>query len=348
MESLRFALIGAGGIGKHLTRQIKRLEQGLEVPEPQRALPHFPPPEGVQVQLAGVYDESPEAAQTAANELETSVYPSLSALLEDETVQVVIIATPPFTHGELALQSLAHGKHVFCEKPMALQVEQCDAMLEASRRARRLLMVGQVLRLFPAFWHSNQLLQQGRIGAVWAISVRRTGFDLPLFGKGWRRDPARSGGLVIEMNVHELDYMRWIGGEVQQVFAQGIRPMPDTDSIQHWQGVLRFATGAIGALEASMLDTLGRYTVTIIGERGSIAHTGFAGELLLRTHDGQQERFDAESLQLPDPYLWELTAFVRAIALGEPLPFDGWDGRQAVALARACLRSIETGQVVAC
>jgi predicted dehydrogenase len=324
---LGFAIIGAGGIGKHLAGQLRQIEE-------------------LPVTLHGFYDENSEAANEAAQQLESNAYPSLNALLEDEAVQAVIIATPPFTHASLTLQALAHGKHVFCEKPMALRLDDCDAMLNAAQQANRLLMVGHVLRLFPLFWHAKCLIEAERIGRVLALNVRRTGYDLDFFSRGWRAAEERSGGLVLEMNVHELDYMRFIGGEVRRVFAQGIRPLPQTPFIQHWQALLTFETGAIGALEASLLDALGRYTVCIVGEQGSILHGGFSGELVLRPVEGEEERFTAEQLNLPDPYRWELTAFARAILEGEPLPFDGWDGRQAVALALACLHSIQTGEPV--
>jgi UDP-N-acetylglucosamine 3-dehydrogenase len=324
---LGFAIIGAGGIGKHLAGQLRQIE----------SLP---------IALRGFYDENSDAANAASQQLECQAYPSLNALLHDEAVQAVIIATPPFTHAMLTLQALAHGKHVFCEKPMALRLEDCDAMLQAAQKANRLLMVGHVLRLFPLFWHAKCLIEEGRIGRVLALNVRRTGYDLGFFSRGWRAAEEQGGGLILEMNVHELDYMRFLGGEVRRVFAQGIHPLPQTRFIQHWQALLTFETGAMGALEASLIDPLGHYTVCIVGEQGSILHGGFSGELVLRTTEGVEEHFTPEQLNLPDPYRWELTAFARAILEGEPLPFDGWDGRQAVALARACLQSIQTGAPV--
>ncbi len=342
MGTLNFAVIGAGGIGRHLARRLKQMERGLEVPEGLN-LPHFPLPEGCAVRLHGVYDENSAVAEQLAGELETRAYAELGALMDDETVQAVLIATPPFTHAELALLALAHGKHVFCEKPMALQLADCDAMLATAQRAQRRLMVGQVLRLFPLFWLSKRLIDEGRIRRLLALSVRRTGYDISLFSKGWRGVEAQSGGLVVEMNVHELDYMRWLGGEVKQVFARGIRPLPDTDFVQHWQSIVEFETGALGLLEASIIDALGGYQVHLVGESGSIAHGGFGGELVVRTHDGNEEHFTPESVGTPDPYLWELVAFARALWQDEPLPFDGYDGRQAVALALACLQSIQSG-----
>jgi len=345
MSALNFALIGAGGIGMHLARRVQQMAHEPPLSAPSSSLPHFPLPEGCAVRLQGVYDEDATVAQHAAAELETQTYPTLDALLQDETVQAVIIATPPFNHAQLALQAFAHGKHVFCEKPMALRLEDCDAMLQAAQQAQRKLMVGQVLRLFPLFWLSKRLVEEGHIGRLLAMNVRRTGYDIDLYRRGWRRQESLSGGLVLEMNVHELDYMRWLGGKVRQVSAQGIRPLPETDFVQHWQGMFVFEGGAIGVLEASIIDPLSGYRVHLVGDSGSIAHGGFGGELVLRTLDGKTQHFTPEEVGTPDPYLWELVAFARAILLDEPLPFDGTDGREAVALALACLQSIRSNTV---
>jgi predicted dehydrogenase len=173
---LGFAIIGAGGIGKHLAGQLRQIE----------SLP---------IVLRGFYDENSDAANAAAQQLECQAYPSLNALLHDEAVQAVIIATPPFTHAMLTLQALAHGKHVFCEKPMALRLEDCDAMLQAAQKANRLLMVGHVLRLFPLFWHAKCLIEEGRIGRVLALNVRRTGYDLGFFSCGGAPRRSRAAGL---------------------------------------------------------------------------------------------------------------------------------------------------------
>jgi len=168
---LNLGLIGAGGIGRHLAWQLRPLSEA---------------------RLAGVYDADPALAQHAAEELETAAYESLDALLDASEIEAYILATPPHTHYELGMQVLQRGKHLFCEKPLALTVEHCDAMLDAARQAGVQLMAGQVLRLFPLFWQSKQWLQEGVIGEPIAVSLQRRGYEINLFREGWRPTPPKA------------------------------------------------------------------------------------------------------------------------------------------------------------
>ncbi len=320
---LRVGLIGAGGIGRYLAHQAKGVSE---------------------LALAGVYDVNPELTESAAQELEIPACPTLTTLLEDESVQAVIIATPPYTHRELCEQVLKAGKHVFLEKPMALSVADCDAILHAAEQAQRRVMVGHVLRLFPLFYQAKQWLDSGVIGKPLAVSIRRTGNDRNLFAQGWRADVRQSGGLLLEMNVHELDYLRWLLGTVRVVAAQGIQPFAEPNFVQHWHALFVSESGAIAQIEAGMLDPFGSYRVAIIGEQGTIEHTGFGGTVRYKTHAGDEQTLTPEEVSTPEPYQWELQLFARGVLFGEPLPYDGTDGREAVALAEACLQNMTRQQ----
>ncbi|MCX7925483.1 MAG: Gfo/Idh/MocA family oxidoreductase [Fimbriimonadales bacterium] len=316
---LRIGLIGAGGIGRHLAWQLRPLSEA---------------------RLVGVYDADPELTQRAATELEVPAYESLQAVLDDPELDACILATPPYTHYELGMQILQSGKHLFCEKPLALTVEHCDALLQAAQQSGRVLMVGQVLRLFPLFWQSKQWLQEGVIGEPVAVHLQRRGYELNLFKEGWRADPAQSGGVLLEMNVHELDYLRWLFGEFEVVAAQGRQPFTEPNFIQHWHALLRFENGVAGDIECSIIDALGGYTVRIVGTEGALEHTGFSGEIRYKRIGGQEMNLTPEEIGTPEPYMWELRSFVRAVLYNESLPFDGYDGRMAVANALAVLEKI--------
>ena len=316
---VRIGLIGAGGIGRHLAWQLRPLSEA---------------------RLVGVYDVNAELSAQAAAELETEVFASLDALLQSPAVDAVIIATPPHTHHELGVQALQHGKHVFCEKPLALTVADCDAMLHAAQAAQRVLMAGQVLRLFPLFWQSKQWLQAGVIGAPVAIHLQRRGYEINLFREGWRADPRQSGGVLLEMNVHELDYLRWLLGEFRVVAAQGAQPYPTPNFTQQWSALLQFENGVVGSVEVSIIDHLGGYLVRIVGTEGTIEHTGFSGAARYKRLGEPEVSLTPEEIGAPEPYLWELRSFIRAILYNETPPFDGYDGRMAVANAHAVLQAI--------
>lgn len=316
---IRIGLIGAGGIGRHLAWQLRPLSEA---------------------QLVGVYDVNAELSAQAATELETEPFLSLDALLQTPDIEAVIIATPPHTHFEIGMQALQHGKHVFCEKPLALTVEHCDALLEAARETGRVLMAGQVLRLFPLFWQSKQWLQTGVIGEPVAVHLQRRGYELNLFQEGWRADPQQSGGMLLEMNVHELDYLRWLLGEFEVVAAQGGQPYPEPKFIQHWSALLEFENSVTGCVEASIIDHLGGYFVRIVGTEGTLEHTGFSGAIRYKRRGEPEVSLTPEEIGAPEPYLWELRSFIRAILYNETPPFDGYDGRMAVANAHAVLQKI--------
>ncbi len=317
--ALKTALLGTGGIGRYLAKQARQCEA---------------------IELVALYDPDYDSASRLAQELDMPYYAQLQAVWDKPEVEAVLIATPPYTHAELCLQALEHGKHVFCEKPMAPTLEDCDAMLESARQNQRVLMVGQVLRLFPLFWQSQQWLHQGVIGEPVHFSVRRMEHSARLFSTGWRADPTKSGGALLEINVHELDYLRWVGGNYRVVCAQGRQPLPEPAFIQCWHAQLEFESGATGQIEASIIDPAGEYTIRILGTEGVIHFAGFGSEIHYRTHQGEEQTLTAEQIGLPDPYTHELCAFARAVLYGDPLPCDGHDGREAVANALECLKAI--------
>jgi len=317
--TLKVALVGAGGIGRHLAHQAKG------VPE---------------ITIVGLYDADRSVAQSAQQELEIPVYPTLTDLLQDDRVSAVLIATPPFTHFELCSQALQAGKHVFVEKPMALCTADCDALLQHAQQVERCLVVGHVLRLFPLFYQAKRWLDAGVIGRPLAVSIRRTGNERALFMHGWRADVRLSGGLLLDMNVHEFDHLRWLLGTVQVVAAQGIQPFAEPNFVQHWQALFVSPTDALAHIEAGLLDPIGSYQVRIIGEEGTIEHTGFSGAVRYKTRSGDEQTLTPEQIGTPEPYQWELQLFARALLFGEPLPYEEIDGREAVALAEACLRKM--------
>lgn len=316
---IRIGLIGAGSIGRHLAWQLRPLSEA---------------------QLVGVYDVNTDLSAQAAAELETEPFVSLDALLQNPDIEAVIIATPPYTHYEIGMQALQHGKHVFCEKPLALTVEHCDALLQAAQSAGRVLMAGQVLRLFPLFWQSKQWLQAGVIGEPIAVHLQRRGYELTLFQEGWRADPQQSGGVLLEMNVHELDYLRWLFGDFEVIAAHGRQPYPEPNFIQHWSALLQFESGVAGTVEASIIDHIGGYLVRIVGTEGTLEHTGFSGAIRYKRRGEPEVSLTPEEIGAPEPYLWELRSFIRAILYNETPPFDGYDGRMAVANAHAVLQAI--------
>jgi predicted dehydrogenase len=151
-------------------------------------------------------------------------YTDWRELVADANIDVVDICLPTDLHAEVAITALENGKHVFCEKPMALTVPECERMMAAAQQGR-LLMIGQVLRFWPEYEELRKFVQSGEYGPIRSATfVRRSG--LPDWS-GWLTDESRSGGAVLDLLLHDVDQALLLFGMPQRVAAKGING-PDT------------------------------------------------------------------------------------------------------------------------
>jgi predicted dehydrogenase len=242
------------------------------------------------------------------------------------------------------------GKHVFCEKPMALTLKDCDRMIAACREKGVHLMVGHVCRYHPIHAKVRELVVGGEIGKLLCLVVHRLGGGYAgVWARDWRKSRQLSGGMLLEVNVHELDFLRWVGGEVTSVFAVGDNFLhPDCDYPDCVLVTFRFRSGALGLLHASQVSALGGYGGRADGEKGSLLFPSFWGKdarLIVRTAEGERI-FHANDLATESPVRQELEEFVASIRERRPPAIMGEDGRAAVELALAAYRSMETGGIV--
>jgi predicted dehydrogenase len=142
-------------------------------------------------------------------------------LLADEDVDMVDICVPTFLHPEMTIAALAAGKHVLCEKPMALTVQACDQMLEAAQRAPGRFMIAQCIRFWPEYVWLKEAVDDGRFGALEALQLRRQASTPDYTLGNWSNNPELSGGAVLDLHVHDVDYALWLVGRPESVFAQG-------------------------------------------------------------------------------------------------------------------------------
>jgi len=195
----------------------------------------------------------PDTEKSLSEQYDARLYPSFEALLDDETVDAVDICLPNDLHRQFAVQALDAGKHVFCEKPIALTLDDADAMIEAAHRAGKFLMIGHVLRFWPEYLKAKEALDAGRVGRPLLITSRR--MVSLLVGtqgeQGWRHDPRRSGGAVLDMQIHDLDAFCWFFGSPQAVVSRGIRSADG--AISHVFTHLQFPEDKQAFVEASFM-----------------------------------------------------------------------------------------------
>jgi predicted dehydrogenase len=154
----------------------------------------------------------------AAEHPGVKVYTDYRAMAEDPALDVVIISTPNWLHCEMSCLFLAKGKHVFCEKPMGVNRREMNRMLVAQRRSGRQLAIDFEMRASGATQHVKNLLDSKELGELRGIEfVHHRGAWLAEGSMLWRVDPAKSGGLFFMEPCHEVDFIRWLSGEITHV-----------------------------------------------------------------------------------------------------------------------------------
>lgn len=255
---------------------------------------------------------------------------------------VVDICLPSDMHAEFALRSLAAGKATLVEKPIAASLEEAVSLVQAADKAEVPFMVGQVVRFFPEYEAGNRLVKAGKVGTPAAARTRRGG-GLP---RGeWFLDFKRSGGVLIDLAVHDFDWLRWTLGEISSVYSRSVAAKagggPD-----YALTTLSFDSGAVAHVEATWMDPGGfRATYEVCGSAGMIEYDSRQVQTL-RVAAGGKQLSEAPLAPLDDPYFKQLRGWLDAVKNGTPPPVSGYDGLMALSIADAALKSALTDQVV--
>lgn len=146
-------------------------------------------------------------------------YESLDDLVADRHLDLIDVCLPPAAHPAAAIQALKSGKHVFCEKPMALTTADCRRMVQSAERADRLLMIGHVLPMFPEYAHAYKLINSGKYGKLIGGHFKRVISD-PLWLKDFY-DPQRVGGPLLDLHIHDAHLIRLLFGMPTSLVSQG-------------------------------------------------------------------------------------------------------------------------------
>jgi myo-inositol 2-dehydrogenase/D-chiro-inositol 1-dehydrogenase len=301
------------------------------------------------VRLRYVVDVNAEAAKKLAARHGAKVVSEREAFA-DRDVKAVLIASSTDTHARLAIAAAHAGKAIFCEKPIDLSLKRVDACLSEVEKAGVPMFVGFNRRFDPSFSALKNRLDAGEVGAVEQVIISS-------------RDPGPpplayvkvSGGMFRDMTIHDFDMARWLlGEEPVEVFAMGealidrkIAAAGDIDSAMvlmrtasdrmcHINNSRRAAYGYDQRIE--VFGAEGMLRAENIGET-TVEHFSAQGRVSDRPLDFFLERY-------VEAYRAEMSAFVLALNKGAPMPVGARDGRQALVLAEAALKSLKTGQAV--
>jgi len=308
---MRIAVAGAGAFG------IKHLDGLAEI-------------DGVTVTsiVSRRLEQAEEVARKYGAEQATT---DLGEVLARDDVDAVDICTPNGLHRVMTVAACAAGKHVLVEKPMAVSLDDADAMIAAADAAGRVLMPAQNIRFAPACRAAGLALADGRIGDL--VGVRavlgHTGPQDWAPGADWFFDREQSGGgALLDLGVHLFDLVRAVTGDEIAVEGAVLKARASVPGIEDAAEVaFRLGRGAIGSLRASWDSTPpSGLQLTLVGTTGTITvQAGKTGRPVLRGGDGTSAELD-----LPEP-VNPYALFAAAAAGRSPAPLDGRDGKAAVA-----------------
>ncbi len=331
MERVRVCLVGAGRAGLVHGRNLVRLSEA---------------------QLVAVVDEEGAARDRACAELGARGFRSLEEALERAAVDAVCVATPTFAHRDAVVLAADAGKHVFCEKPLALTLTQAQEMLQATRRAGVVLQVGFMRRFDPEFRAARECVASGELGRLVFVRSITRGPGLP---PRWAWDPAKGIGLLAEVCSHDFDTLRWLSGsEFRSVFARvAVRKAREAAVEQPGFYDVALVTaeledGTLGSVEGACpvdygydarLEVLGTEGMLAVGSVGPGTYTQVTrdGRVVQHTFRSWRDRFQ-------EAYRAEMWHFLQCVREGRTPEVTGLDGLRALEAALAAVESARSGQ----
>jgi inositol 2-dehydrogenase len=301
------------------------------------------------VALYAVAEVDEQARTRVANEFGVPhTFADVDELLALPELDAVVIATPTKTHHSLVIAAATAGKAIFCEKPLALTREETLAALEAVEQAQVRLQVGFMRRFDAAYKKARALIDEGRIGRP--VTFKSIGRD-PFCPRTEYADPAQSGGLILDMAIHDFDLARWLmDSEVTRVSAEGTllvcENLASVGDIDNAIINLRFANGALGNVEVSRNAFYGYDIRTeVLGSDGAVTigthqHT----PLLLLTRSGAQYDVTPYLMErFGDAYCAQMQHFVDCLRNGQSPAVTGADALAALEIGIAATQAYQRG-----
>lgn len=317
------------------------------------------------VEITGFCDFSRDRAQSLADIFGGKVYDSAEALIADPDIQAVSVCAANKFHAPLTIAALDVGKHVLCEKPMAITLKDCEDMTAAAKRNGRRLLIGHNQRLAPAHVKAKEILSSGEMGRI--ISFQSTfghkGPEMWSMDKSadtwfFKKDSAAFGSMA-DLGIHKIDLTRYlVGGRVRSVysklatldktFTDGTSIEVDDNSVE----ILTFQDGAMGTVTTSWTHYGEECNATVLYCENGIMrlYSDPVYSLVIVRKDGTQSKYEIDRIQTNEDAQQATSGvidlFVSAVLTGAATPLDCEDALESMRVVFACLRSNDSGCAV--
>lgn len=339
MSDVRFGLIGYGAWGTHHARAIAATE-------------------GAQLVAVAARSEQTRAS-ALQDHPQVRVYDDYRSLLECEQLDVVDVALPTDLHHEVGMAVLGSGRHLLLEKPMALRLEHCDALIALAQEKKRALAIGHEFRLSSLWGRMKEMVDAGAVGEPLYLLIELWRRPYRQGSQGWRYKIERVGNWVLEEPIHFFDMARWYfaaAGDPVSVYARANSRQPGHPELQdNFSAVVNFPGGRYAVVAQTLAAFEHHQGVKLTGTSGALwanwsgaMDRDFHPLFALKHHDGHKAvdvpiaKLTGEVYELED----EMAMMVRAAREGAPVAATGEDGRWSVALCLAAQQSVDTGHVI--
>jgi myo-inositol 2-dehydrogenase / D-chiro-inositol 1-dehydrogenase len=336
MKAVRFGVVGLGRLGRRHAENLAWRVPGARL-------------------VAACSPVKEERDWAVSNLPELSLYADYDELLTDASIDAVWLVTPTSLHAAQIIAALRAGKHVFCEKPLSLDLAECDAVLDEHARHPHLqVMIGFVRRFDASYRDAFERIEADAIGRPFMVRSQTCDKNDP--DGFFVRFAPTSGGLFLDCSVHDIDLARWLLGNPQpkRVYASGTvaihEGLRDCNDIDNGVGVVEFEGGKLAVFYASRTMAHGHDTQTeVIGTAGalSVGRNPRANRVEIADAQGIRhactptffERFE-------DAFLREAQAFVASLKDGTPTGLTLADAREATRIGIAMREAYESGRAV--
>jgi predicted dehydrogenase len=299
--------------------------------------------------LTAISEPNRETAEKACQELELErQYQDYRQALDDDQVDAVVVVTPTDYHREIVVAAAEAGKHILCEKPMAMTAAECDEMIDASEKNNVVLQIGFMRRFDQSFVYAREQVRQGAIGDVVLVKSLTRGPSIP---QRWQYDIAKSNGPLAEVNSHDIDTLRWFtDSEFKHVYAiAGNYRCPEArdefpDFYDNVVMTATFSNGMQGSIDGAVSVRYGYDArLEVVGTEGVL----FVGRLdqsgvvtCNRSNGINTPAVESWRNLFIEAYRYEDQGFVDAVVNGTRPTVSGYDGKMAVKVVNAGNQSI--------
>jgi UDP-N-acetylglucosamine 3-dehydrogenase len=327
LRPLNVAILGAGNMGNCLAKAFGKIPG---------------------IALKYVYSRTPPHAQSLAEQVNAVPLDRTDRIFEDPALDAVVLCLPTPTRLETVQAGVRANKHIFCEKPLALTETMAQELSRLLSGYTKTVMVGQVLRFFWEYSRIRDMVRSGQLGRIGTVRLSRcVGFP---GSDSWFADPSKSGGVILDLLIHDIDFLLWTFGEVKQVYAKSLT-YSQQGCLDYALVILEMGSGALAHLEGSWAHPVGsfRQSVEVCGSKGLLQYDNLDSKSLEWIRTAETEHRSLSRISLPesndsnDPYLAEVGHFVECVRSGRKPTIPIEDSLKACEIAFLAMDSARDG-----